>query len=139
MGEAIRIRALSDSDREAIATWRYPGELAIYDPRGAAAELCAPDHVAPASADGTLLGYGSFGPEGQVPGGRYDASAIDLGMGLRPDLVGRGLGPRSNRIVMDGGTVGIDWDPDSCHVVMTGPVAYVCDGVLSTEFDRMLG
>ena len=54
-------------------------------------------------------------------------------------VVRRGLGPRSNRIVMDGGTVGIDWDPDSCHVVMTGPVAYVCDGVLSTEFDRMLG
>ena len=54
-------------------------------------------------------------------------------------VVRRGLGPRSNRIVMDGGAVGIDWDPDSRHVVMTGPVAYVCDGVLSAEFDRMLG
>ena len=50
-----------------------------------------------------------------------------------------GLGPRSNRIVMDGGTVGIDWNPDSRHVVMTGPVAYVCDGVLSADLAKMLG
>ena len=54
-------------------------------------------------------------------------------------VVRRGLGPRANRIVMDGGTVGIDWNPDSRHVVMTGPVAYVCDGVLSAELAKMLG
>ena len=40
---------------------------------------------------------------------------------------------------MDGGAVGIDWDVDSRHVVMTGPVAYVYDGVLSAELSNMLG
>ena len=54
-------------------------------------------------------------------------------------VVRRGLGPRANRIVMDGGAVGIDWDADSRHVVMTDPVAYVCDGVLSAELAKMLG
>lgn len=101
MAEPIRIRTLSDLDREAIASWRYPGELAIYDPGSGAAELRAPDHVALVSPDGTLLGYGSLGRQGQVPGGRYDGDAIDLGMGLRPDLVGRGLGPAALSVLID--------------------------------------
>jgi [ribosomal protein S18]-alanine N-acetyltransferase len=43
---------------------------------------------------GSLIGFRSFGPDGQVPGGRYDDSALDTGGGLRPDLTGlrRGLG-----------------------------------------------
>ena len=39
-----------------------------------------------------MVGYRSFGPDGQVPGGDYDDSALDTGGGLRPDLTGRGLG-----------------------------------------------
>ena len=54
-------------------------------------------------------------------------------------VVRRALGPRVNRIVMDGGSVAIDWNPENQHVIMTGPVAYVCDGVLSTDLAKMLG
>ena len=54
-------------------------------------------------------------------------------------VVRRDMGPRVNRIVMDGGSVGVDWNPDNSHVVMTGPVAYVCDGVLSADLAKMLG
>src|SRR5690606_19465894 len=74
--------------------WAYAGELAIYDPGPGAFELRAPDHVAVVSLDGVLLGYGSFGREAQVAGGAYErASAVlDLGLGLRPDLVGCGYG-----------------------------------------------
>ena len=53
-------------------------------------------------------------------------------------IVRRGLGPRSNRIVMDGGAVQIDWDEASRHVVMIGPVTYVCQGTLSPELDSLL-
>ncbi|MEC8641907.1 MAG: diaminopimelate epimerase [Pseudomonadota bacterium] len=53
-------------------------------------------------------------------------------------IVRRGLGPRGNRIVMDGGTVHIDWDEATGHVTMTGPVAYVCQGTLSPELDVLL-
>jgi len=53
-------------------------------------------------------------------------------------IVRRGLGPRRNRIVMDGGAVQIDWDEASRHVTMTGPVAYVCQGTLSPELDALL-
>jgi ribosomal-protein-alanine N-acetyltransferase len=33
-----------------------------------------------------------FGADGRVPGWDYDDSALDTGGGLRPELVGRGLG-----------------------------------------------
>lgn len=39
-----------------------------------------------------LEGYCSFGSDGRVPGGNYDIEALDIGMGIKPDLVGRGRG-----------------------------------------------
>lgn len=39
-----------------------------------------------------LVAYVSFGPDGQVPGGDYSQPALDIGMGVRPDLTGQGLG-----------------------------------------------
>jgi [ribosomal protein S18]-alanine N-acetyltransferase len=39
-----------------------------------------------------LEGYCSFGSDGQVPGGNYSMAALDIGMGIRPDLVGQGKG-----------------------------------------------
>jgi diaminopimelate epimerase len=53
-------------------------------------------------------------------------------------IVRRGLGPRQNRIVMDGGAVQIDWAQATGHVTMTGPVAHVCHGTLSPELDSLL-
>ena len=53
-------------------------------------------------------------------------------------IVRRALGPRLNRIVMDGGAVQIDWDAANHHVTMTGPVSYVCHGTLSPELDALL-
>ena len=39
-----------------------------------------------------LVGFRSFGPDGQVPGWDYDDQALDTGGGLRPRLVGQGSG-----------------------------------------------
>ncbi len=41
---------------------------------------------------GELEGYCSFGSDGRVPGGEYSSEALDIGMGIRPDLVGKGCG-----------------------------------------------
>jgi len=43
-------------------------------------------------ADGDLVGFCTFGTDGQVPGGDYSTEALDIGMGIRPDLTGRGTG-----------------------------------------------
>jgi ribosomal-protein-alanine N-acetyltransferase len=77
-----------------IAGWRYPAPYDCYDLTGAdPAALADPGSGFFALADQSgLIGFRSFGPDGQVPGGAYDASALDTGGGLRPDLTGRGLG-----------------------------------------------
>lgn len=38
---------------------------------------------------GELKGYCSFGLDGQVSGGDYRVEALDIGMGIRPDLTGQ--------------------------------------------------
>jgi ribosomal-protein-alanine N-acetyltransferase len=45
-------------------------------------------------AQGHLCGYVSLGDDGQVPGGDYGQSAIDIGMGIRPELTGKGNGEK---------------------------------------------
>ena len=39
-----------------------------------------------------LVGFRSFGPDGQVPGWDYDDQSLDTGGGLRARLVGCGFG-----------------------------------------------
>ena len=75
-------------------TWRYPAPYDCYDAAGG-----DPGYYAdPANgffavlSGGQFIGFRSFGPDGQVPGGGYDDSALDTGGGLRPELTGRGLG-----------------------------------------------
>jgi diaminopimelate epimerase len=52
-----------------------------------------------------------------------------------------GLGGRQNEIVMDGGSVHIDWQEGTTsggRVIMRGPVSYVFDGQLCTELEQPL-
>jgi ribosomal-protein-alanine N-acetyltransferase len=82
---------MTQAEAEEIATWRYPGEYAFYNadwiPEGLA-ELLDParrrDEYASARADGELEGFVQLAP---APG-----PATEIGLGLRPDLTGRGLG-----------------------------------------------
>jgi len=77
-----------------IVTWRYPQPYDCYDMTGAEpAELVEPASGYFALLDGDrLIGFRSFGVDGQVPGGPYDDSALDTGGGLRPELTGQGIG-----------------------------------------------
>jgi [ribosomal protein S18]-alanine N-acetyltransferase len=90
----MRIVEMTPARAAEIAGWRYPAPYDCYDMTGAdPAALADPGSGFFALTDETgLMGFRSFGPDGQVPGGAYDASALDTGGGLRPDLTGRGLG-----------------------------------------------
>jgi RimJ/RimL family protein N-acetyltransferase len=48
-----------------------------------------------------LVAFCCFGRDAQVPGGDYRLAACDIGLGLRPDLTGRGLGAVFVRAVLD--------------------------------------
>lgn len=77
-----------------ITTWRYPAPYDCYDmTESDPGFLARPENGFFALVDETgLAGFHSFGADGQVPGGEYDDSALDVGAGLRPDLTGKGLG-----------------------------------------------
>ena len=52
-----------------------------------------------------------------------------------------GRGSRCNEIIMDGGSVFIDWQDDETvggRVIMSGPVAYAFNGILSAQLDGLL-
>ncbi len=85
-----------------MVNWRYPPPYHIYhmssdDPADAAAAVAYLLNPAYHFYEMTLpqedvVGFCSFGADGKVPGGDYSQSALDIGMGLRPDLTGKGLG-----------------------------------------------
>ncbi len=77
-----------------VVTWRYAAPYDCYDMTATdPAFLVNPASGYFALTDGpALIGFRSFGQDGQVPGGSYDDSALDTGGGLRPELTGKGLG-----------------------------------------------
>ena len=92
--EAIHIAPLTREHAEDICRWRYAPPYDVYDMAGMDPEdLLRPDAGFHAVLAGErLIGFRSFGPDGQVPGWEYDDSALDTGGGLRPELTGQGLG-----------------------------------------------
>ena len=87
-------------DAEEISRWCYPEPYATYggDPSSVPGLLDPRyNYHAVTGPDGELVGYFCFGADATVPAGRrlglYDDDALDVGLGMRPDLTGRGLGP----------------------------------------------
>ena len=95
-----------------IAGWAYEGPHAAYNcPPGEVEDFVGGmldpgnHYYAVRDETGALVGYCCFGLDARVPGGAYGAAAdpsrsgdpaaeafLDVGLGLRPDLTGRGLG-----------------------------------------------
>ena len=92
-------RPIERPDAEEISRWRYPEPYATYngDPSSVPG-LLDPRYNYPAvtGPDGDLVGYFCFGADATVPAGRrlglYGDDALDIGLGMRPDLTGQGLG-----------------------------------------------
>ncbi|CAA9587940.1 MAG: hypothetical protein AVDCRST_MAG88-4296 [uncultured Thermomicrobiales bacterium] len=91
---------MTEPDARAVAAWRYEGPYALYNADPARLDetlraLLAPrnHYYAVRTTEDGLVGTFCFGPDAQVPGGDYDdLDALDIGLGLRPELTGRGLG-----------------------------------------------
>lgn len=81
-----------------IAGWQYPSPYDIYNMDGTDAdvsEVMGGTYRAVMSDD-ELVGFYCTGQAAQVPGETdvlpYRESAVDFGIGMRPDLTGRGMG-----------------------------------------------
>jgi len=83
-----------------ILGWRYPQPYDFYDPpsdRPAeeyVREFVRPEYQFHAVLDNKdkFSGFCSFGIDGQVPGGNYREEALDIGLGMKPELTGNGRG-----------------------------------------------
>lgn len=98
----MRVRELTPADLDDIAGWRYDDRWAVYDSDGpldpemgywAVVQLVADDE--------RLVGFGCLGDDARVPGLPEAEGTLDVGVGMRPDLVGRGLGPEFATTVLD--------------------------------------
>lgn len=94
----LTVTPMDHAAASAIVAWRYPPPFDLYnvqdDPLGTALFLSgvASGYYQIRDAAGELVGFCCFGEEARVPGGDYADPALDLGLGVRPDLVGRGQG-----------------------------------------------
>jgi [ribosomal protein S18]-alanine N-acetyltransferase len=94
------LKPITREDARAISCWRYEGPYAIYDGDPTSVDvLLRPRYFYHSVYDerGDLAGYFCFGEDAQVLTGSrlgvYEReSALDIGLGMRPDLTGRGLG-----------------------------------------------
>ncbi len=97
---SIVFRPITLEEANEVYRWSYKGEYAIYSFSGEEdelAELMDGTFFAANDSEGRLLGYICHGQTAQVPGGFtkgiYDEQGyVDIGLGLRPELTGKGLG-----------------------------------------------
>ena len=94
------LRPITTADAEAISRWRYGASYSMYDGDPASVpSLLEPRFLYHSVLDENeeLAGYFCFGEDARIPTGRrlgvYEREeALDVGLGMRPDLTGRGLG-----------------------------------------------
>jgi ribosomal-protein-alanine N-acetyltransferase len=96
-------RLVDEADARAIQAWRYEGEYAVYNMEADHAEGLAElldrrsPHYAARDERGELVGFFAFGTSAAITGspepGIYgEDGSVLVGLGLRPDLTGKGVG-----------------------------------------------
>ena len=105
---SFTFRPLDESSARMTVGWQYEPPYDIYnlapsDPEEVLLYLLDPQNAFYGIYGllGNLEGYCSFGADGQVPGGDYSIPALDIGLGIRPDLTGRGHGSDYVNAVID--------------------------------------
>ncbi len=100
MASGYVFRPMNDDEARAVVSWRYEAPYDFYDmaddPVGSEELLGPPERrrgYYAGLSGGELVGFFCFGPGGQLPSFTYaDDGSLDVGLGLRPGLTGRGLG-----------------------------------------------
>ena len=89
---AFGFRPMTQGDAEQIAEWHYPEPFSFYDARSDPDDLAelldatarGDDYVAVDDVDRSLIGFFHYK--------RPHGATLEIGLGLRPDITGRGLG-----------------------------------------------
>ncbi len=97
----MNFKPLDEAAAREMMQWRYPAPYNIYDLAVSQQEDEATVRFLLDPTNGyyridndqsEMIGFCCFGRDAQVPGGDYARSALDIGLGVRPDLTGHGRG-----------------------------------------------
>ena len=94
------LKPITRADAEEISRWRYPEPYSMYDGDPSSVDSLLEPRFLYHSVyhdDGDLVGYFCFGEDARIAAGRqlgvYEREpALDVGLGMKPELAGRGLG-----------------------------------------------
>lgn len=99
---------IDENSAYVILNWQYESPYDIYnlaspDPESTLQYLLDPQNAFYSiyGQNGELEAFCSFSLDGQVNGGDYSTPALDIGLGVRSDLTGRGLGIQYVNAVID--------------------------------------
>jgi len=96
----MKIGPMTKDQAQEINTWSYEKPYDLYSFSGEERdmnELLDGSYYSCCDSNGELIGYFCYGKNAQVPGG-YKAGlyngnkSLDIGLGMKPSLVGQGLG-----------------------------------------------
>jgi len=102
-----QIIPISREQAEVIVFWTYEPPYSVYDLKPEdLTGLLNPDYRYHHMLDvrGELVGYCCFGLDAQVPGGDYsraEPEVLDVGVGMRPDMTGKGRGADFVAAILD--------------------------------------
>jgi ribosomal-protein-alanine N-acetyltransferase len=94
-------RLLTLEDARTICRWQYPAPLDLYNATDVDAFLEPQNHYHAVLRGDALAGFFCLGADARVPGGKYSSSGTDLGLGMRPELTGQGLGRTFFRVILE--------------------------------------
>lgn len=106
----LQFMPMTEPLAKAITTWIYPAPYDLYnmdDDEETLSELLDGSYYASINEEGELIGFICIGDAARVPGGYLagiygNEQVMDIGLGMRPDLTGRGQGEdkaRTRRIL----------------------------------------
>ncbi|MBE5780464.1 MAG: GNAT family N-acetyltransferase [Clostridiales bacterium] len=106
----IRISQMDEAHAREIALWRYPGIYEQYSfqfTKETIGHLLNGSYFFVEDDEDGLIGLFCFGPSARIPvldeAATYTPDALDIGLGLRPDLCGKGIGTSFLQIAMEVG------------------------------------
>jgi GNAT superfamily N-acetyltransferase len=123
----LHFRPLDDAGARHVAGWRYESPYSIYqiELQGDLLERGIAFLIDPMNcyyridnAHGELVAFCCYGEDAQVEGGNYSSAALDIGMGVHPELTGQG---RGHVYALATATFGIQsFQPNALRVTIAG-------------------
>jgi RimJ/RimL family protein N-acetyltransferase len=119
----LHFHPMDKDNAHIVLGWKYPPPYDFYNPNPEnlgvdITYLTEPKYPYFTITDhkGKLLAFCTYGLDAQVPGGNYSREALDIGLGLHPDLTGRGYGIRFVNEVLEYGLQ--KYQPETCRVTI---------------------